>query len=92
MAEGGGLAPMIAAENQSSSLRAGSSLGQFEEAAGDGSVGGGNEAGGAGGATTTTSEPGERANYPTRERLRSSGYVFRRNRPPRSPILDTGSW
>lgn len=66
---------MIAAENQPS-LRAGSSLGQFEEAAGDGSVGGGNEAGGAGGATTT-SEPGERANYPTRERLRSSVYVFR---------------
>lgn len=53
---------MIAAENQSS-LRAGSSLGQLEEAAGDGSVGGGNEAGGAG--ATTTSEPGERANYPT---------------------------
>ncbi|XP_071876729.1 doublecortin-domain-containing echinoderm-microtubule-associated protein [Bombus fervidus] len=46
---------MIAAENQSS-LRAGSSLGQLEEAAGDGSVGGGNEAGGAG--ATTTSEPG----------------------------------
>lgn len=53
---------MIAAENQSS-LRAGSSLGQFEEATRDGSVGGGNEAGGAG--ATTTSEPGERANYPT---------------------------
>lgn len=50
---------MIAAENQPS-LRAGSRLGQYEEAAGDRSVGGGN--GGGGAAATTTSEPGERAN------------------------------
>nr|XP_033334800.1 echinoderm microtubule-associated protein-like CG42247 [Megalopta genalis] len=46
---------MIAAENQSS-LRAGSRLGQYEEVAGDGSVGGGSEGGG--GSATTTSEPG----------------------------------
>lgn len=65
--KGGGLGPMIAGENQSS-LRAGSRLGQNEEAAGDGSVGGGN--GGGGEAATTTSEPGERANYAAR--LRSS--------------------
>lgn len=59
-AESGGLAPMIAVENQSS-LRAGSSLGQqVEEAASDGSVGGGNEAGGAGATTTSCSVPGER--------------------------------
>ncbi|XP_076290280.1 doublecortin-domain-containing echinoderm-microtubule-associated protein isoform X2 [Lasioglossum baleicum] len=46
---------MIAAENQPS-LRAGSRLGQYEEVAGDGSVGGGSEGGG--GPATTTSEPG----------------------------------
>ncbi|XP_006619647.1 echinoderm microtubule-associated protein-like CG42247 [Apis dorsata] len=47
---------MIAVENQSS-LRAGSSLGQVEEAASDGSVGGGSEAGGGAG-PTTSSVPG----------------------------------
>ncbi|XP_076648372.1 doublecortin-domain-containing echinoderm-microtubule-associated protein isoform X1 [Halictus rubicundus] len=46
---------MIAAENQPS-LRAGSRLGQYEEVAGDGSVGGGSEGGG--GPATTTSKPG----------------------------------
>ncbi|KZC14239.1 Putative methyltransferase NSUN5 [Dufourea novaeangliae] len=56
--KGGGLAPMIAAENQSSCSRAGSRLGQYEEeVAGDGSVAGGAEGGGA--VATTTSEPGE---------------------------------
>lgn len=56
--EGGGLAPMIAVENQPS-LRAGSSLGQVEEAAGEG--GGGNEAGG------PATSPGEGSSFLPKE-------------------------
>lgn len=76
---------MIAAENQSS-LRAGSRLGQYEELAGDGSVGGGSEGGG--GPATTTSEPGERDNY-----LGEIAITVRRTTHTRSEIfqLDTSA-